>query len=588
MAAAAATPHWVGWTVRHSSGYICAPMPADLADRLGLPAMVEATEDPLRTAYSVSVDARTGVTTGISAADRSRTLQLLADPATVPGDLVRPGHVLPLRARPGGVLERNGHTEAAVDLCRAAGLAPVGMICELVDDRGELLRLPAPARARPPRGAAGHQHRRPGRLAPGPRGRRRDRPPPTSPYPPSVRPRVRHVASADLPSSLGDFRLHAYVDTLTGAEHVAITAEGPTGPPPADEPARVRPVLVRVHSECLTGDALGSLRCDCGPQLDAALSRVAVEGGVVVYLRGHEGRGIGLAAKVAAYALQDAGPGHRGREHRPGPARRRPRVRRRGRGARAPRRAPRAAAHQQHRQGGGAAARRDRGRRPRPARGGHRAGQHRLPGRQARPDGPRAARAAARTAPRQEQGPPTGGPARTNPGGPHERRRSTDGHRGARLGGGPAGRRRRRQLAHAGHGRAARGQPPRPRARRRHPGHRGADRRVVRAARGRRRARARARRGRRPRRRRPGRDAALRVRLPGRHPGPDRRGRADRDPGRLRPAHLRHRRAGARPRRPAGLQRGQGRRGRRGRVSTVLGLRAALRRGRAGVGFAAT
>ena len=143
MAAAAATPHWVGWTVRHSSGYVCAPMPDHLADALGLPAMVEDPEDQLRTAYGVSVDARSGVTTGISATDRSRTLQLLADPATVPGDLVRPGHVLPLRARPGGVLERNGHTEAAVDLCRAAGLPPVGMICELVDDTGELLRLPA-------------------------------------------------------------------------------------------------------------------------------------------------------------------------------------------------------------------------------------------------------------------------------------------------------------------------------------------------------------------------------------------------------------------------------------------------------------
>ncbi len=327
MAAAAATPHWVGWTVRHSSGYICAPMPADLADSLGLPPMVEATEDPLRTAYSVSVDARTGVTTGISAGDRSRTLQLLADPATVPGDLVRPGHVLPLRARPGGVLERNGHTEAAVDLCRAAGLPPVGMICELVDDRGELLRLPAllelgrregllvvsiadlVAWRRAREDAAGDGSREAGR--------------PVQAGPPAVRPRVRHVASADLPSSVGAFRVHAYVDTLTGAEHLAVTADGPTGPQvtaprggvtapaaatsaAADGP-RHRPVLVRVHSECLTGDALGSLRCDCGPQLDAALARIAVEGGVVVYLRGHEGRGIGLAAKVAAYALQDVG-----------------------------------------------------------------------------------------------------------------------------------------------------------------------------------------------------------------------------------------------------------------------------------------
>ena len=307
MAAAAATPHWVGWTVRHSSGYICAPMPGDLADSLGLPAMVQAPEDPLRTAYSVSVDARCGVTTGISAADRSRTLQLLADAATVPGDLVRPGHVLPLRARPGGVLERNGHTEAAVDLCRAAGLPPVGMICELVDDVGELLRLPALLELGRREGllvisiadlVAWRRAREEGE----------DTVEPTvTAVAPAVSPRVRHIASADLPSSLGPFRVHAYVDTLTGAEHLAVAAPGPSGPVgPGDTPGR-RAVLVRVHSECLTGDALGSLRCDCGPQLDAALGRIAVEGGVVVYLRGHEGRGIGLAAKVAAYALQDAG-----------------------------------------------------------------------------------------------------------------------------------------------------------------------------------------------------------------------------------------------------------------------------------------
>ena len=312
MAAAAATPHWVGWTVRHSSGYVCAPMPDHLADALGLPAMVEDPEDQLRTAYGVSVDARSGVTTGISATDRSRTLQLLADPATVPGDLVRPGHVLPLRARPGGVLERNGHTEAAVDLCRAAGLPPVGMICELVDDAGELLRLPALLelgrrdgllvisiadlvawrRARGEVGAGGA-------------------PTVAVAVAPAVRPRVRAVASADLPSTLGAFRVHAYVDTLTGAEHLAVVARGPSGPVGPNRTAGHTPsrrvVLVRVHSECLTGDALGSLRCDCGPQLDAALARIAVEGGVVVYLRGHEGRGIGLAAKVAAYALQDAG-----------------------------------------------------------------------------------------------------------------------------------------------------------------------------------------------------------------------------------------------------------------------------------------
>ena len=305
MAAAAATPHWVGWTVRHSSGYICAPMPADLADALRLPAMVGEGQDPLRTAYTVSVDARTGVTTGISASDRSRTLQLLADPATVPGDLVRPGHVLPLRARPGGVLERNGHTEAAVDLCRAAGLAPVGMICELVDDAGEMLRLPQLLELGEREGLlvvsiADLVEWRRAREGSGDSA-------PAVVTGPQLRPRVRHVASADLPTASGTFRVHSYVDNLTGAEHLAVAAAGPSGPAgPGDTPGR-RAVLTRVHSECLTGDALGSLRCDCGPQLDAALARIAVEGGVVVYLRGHEGRGIGLAAKVAAYSLQDAG-----------------------------------------------------------------------------------------------------------------------------------------------------------------------------------------------------------------------------------------------------------------------------------------
>jgi len=306
MAAAAATPHWVGWTVRHSSGYICAPMTDEHADALHLPLMVAEGQDPLRTAYTVSVDARTGVSTGISAADRSRTLQLLADPATVPGDLVRPGHVLPLRARPGGVLERNGHTEAAVDLCRAAGLPPVGMICELVDDVGEPLRLPQLLELGEREGllvvsiADLVLWRRAREGDDDARTVRRS-------DAPDVRPRVRHVASADLPTTAGSFRVHAYVDTLSGAEHLAVAAAGPSGPAgPGDTPGR-RSVLTRVHSECLTGDALGSLRCDCGPQLDAALARIAIEGGVVVYLRGHEGRGIGLAAKVAAYALQDAG-----------------------------------------------------------------------------------------------------------------------------------------------------------------------------------------------------------------------------------------------------------------------------------------
>lgn len=301
LAASAATPEWVGWAVRHSSGYLCSPMPAAWADRLRLPLMVPDTEDPLRTAYCVSVDARTGVSTGISAADRARTLRLLADPGTAPLDLVRPGHVLPLRARDGGVLERRGHTEATVDLCRAAGLAPVGMIGELVDDAGELLRLPELLELGRRNGLVvisiadlvAWRRAREGNVS--------------VDSVVTAPPRVRHIASADLPTVTGSFRVHAYVDTVTGAEHVAVAASGPSGPAgPGDTPGR-RAVLTRVHSECLTGDALGSLRCDCGPQLDAALARIAVAGGVVVYLRGHEGRGIGLAAKVTAYALQDEG-----------------------------------------------------------------------------------------------------------------------------------------------------------------------------------------------------------------------------------------------------------------------------------------
>ncbi|MFC5379729.1 GTP cyclohydrolase II [Aquipuribacter nitratireducens] len=307
MAAAAATPRWVGWTVRHTSGYLCAPMPPEVADRLGLPLMWPDTEDPFRTAYTVSVDAREGVGTGISATDRARTLRVLADPSSGPRDLVRPGHVLPLRARAGGVLERNGHTEAAVDLCRAAGLPPVGLIGEVVDDEGELLRLPQLLALARSEGlvvcsiADLVAWRRAGGGAPS------EAPAAPVPVPTPEQARVRRVASADLPARTGVFRVHAYRDVLTGHEHLAIAASGPSGPAgPGDTPGR-RAVLVRVHSECLTGDALGSLRCDCGPQLEAALARISLEGGVVVYERGHEGRGIGLAAKVAAYSLQDAG-----------------------------------------------------------------------------------------------------------------------------------------------------------------------------------------------------------------------------------------------------------------------------------------
>jgi 3,4-dihydroxy 2-butanone 4-phosphate synthase/GTP cyclohydrolase II len=291
LAASLATPEWMGWTVRHTSGVICAPMPPALADALALPPMVVRNEDPRGTAYTVSVDARAGVGTGISAADRTTTVRLLAAPATTADDLVRPGHVFPLRARPGGVLERRGHTEAAVDLCRLAGLPPVGVIAEVVEDDGSIMRLPglralAGSRGLPVitvRDLAIHRRRR-GDV-------------PEGEGPDATRARVEPVARTRIPTPHGDLTAIGYRDLATGAEHVALVAGSPG-----------RHALVRVHSECLTGEAFGSLRCDCGPQLDAALGAIlAPAGGVVVYLRGHEGRGIGLLAKLSAYSLQDAG-----------------------------------------------------------------------------------------------------------------------------------------------------------------------------------------------------------------------------------------------------------------------------------------
>ncbi|EWT02920.1 GTP cyclohydrolase [Intrasporangium oryzae NRRL B-24470] len=279
LAAQTATEDWMAWTIRHSSGYLCAPMPGDVADRLELPLMVADNRDPLRTAYTVSVDAATGVTTGISAADRLRTVQVLADPASGPGDLIRPGHVLPLRAKPGGVLTRPGHTEAAVDLTRLAGLSPVGVIGELVHDDGRMMRYDAVV-------ALGREYGLPvitieqliawrQRLD-----------------------RVERLATTRIPTAHGTFTAHAYRDTLTGDEHVALVSERGLGR---------GAVLTRLHSECLTGDAFGSLRCDCGPQLQGSMLRVGREGGVVVYLGGHEGRGVGLVDKLRAYAEQDQG-----------------------------------------------------------------------------------------------------------------------------------------------------------------------------------------------------------------------------------------------------------------------------------------
>jgi 3,4-dihydroxy 2-butanone 4-phosphate synthase/GTP cyclohydrolase II len=281
FAAGRATPELVGFMIRHTSGVICVPMQPRQLDRLDLPPMTPVNEDRKQTAYSVSVDARDGVTTGISAADRAHTIKVLADSATESWELTRPGHVFPLRAVPGGVLRRAGHTEAAVDLARLAGLTPAGAICELVNDDGSMMRAPECRRFADAHGLTMIS------IAD------------LIAYIRRTESQIERVVSTSLPTRFGSFRAIGYRSTVDGQEHVALVA-GDIGDG--------RDVLVRVHSECLTGDALGSVRCDCGPQLHTALRSIAHEGrGVVLYLRGHEGRGIGLLQKLHAYRLQDSG-----------------------------------------------------------------------------------------------------------------------------------------------------------------------------------------------------------------------------------------------------------------------------------------
>jgi 3,4-dihydroxy 2-butanone 4-phosphate synthase / GTP cyclohydrolase II len=281
FAAEFATPEMLGFMIRYTSGFVCVPMTETVSDRLELPPMYHTNQDRRGTAYTVTVDAREGVGTGISAADRAYTVRLLADPRTSPADLARPGHVVPLRAKNGGVLRRPGHTEAAVDLTQLAGLRPVAVLCELVNDDGSMMRLPELTTFAREHGLTLVS------IADLIRYRRR------------TERQVERIAEARLPTDYGVYRAVGYQATYDAAEHVALVY-GDLGD--GDD------VLVRVHSECLTGDVFGSLRCDCGPQLQAALQQVAAEGrGVVLYIRGHEGRGIGLMHKLQAYQLQDAG-----------------------------------------------------------------------------------------------------------------------------------------------------------------------------------------------------------------------------------------------------------------------------------------
>ncbi|MEI8285937.1 MAG: bifunctional 3,4-dihydroxy-2-butanone-4-phosphate synthase/GTP cyclohydrolase II [Actinomycetes bacterium] len=281
MAAQHATPEKLAFIVRYSTGVICVPLTGERCEELRLPLMVEQNTESQRTAYTVTVDLIEGTTTGISAADRAATSRAIADPNVDFKAFARPGHIFPLRARTGGVLKRAGHTEAAVDLARLAGCEPVGVICEIQNDDGTMMRLPDLRKFCKEHGLLLssieqliHYRRHNERL-------------------------VERMGEATVPTEYGTFKCVAYRSTVDGIEHIAFVK---------GDVDTSKPVLVRVHSECLTGDVFSSRRCDCGPQLAGAMSLVEAEGaGVIVYLRGHEGRGIGIAHKIRAYSLQDQG-----------------------------------------------------------------------------------------------------------------------------------------------------------------------------------------------------------------------------------------------------------------------------------------
>jgi 3,4-dihydroxy 2-butanone 4-phosphate synthase / GTP cyclohydrolase II len=281
FAASKATPELLAFTIRYTSGVICVPMEGAALDRLAVPLMTPHNRERMRTAYTISVDARHGVTTGISAADRAHTVRVLVDSATEPHEIVQPGHVFPLRYREGGVLVRPGHTEASVDLARLAGLNPAGAIAELVNDDGTMKRGQQLREFADEHGLALVAINDLIRYR-----RRHER-------------QVQRVTQTRLPTTHGTFTAYGYHNAVDDTEQLALVY-GDLGD--GDD------VVVRLHSECLTGDVFSSLRCDCGPQLHAALEAVVQHGrGVVVYLKGHEGRGIGLLHKLRAYSLQDAG-----------------------------------------------------------------------------------------------------------------------------------------------------------------------------------------------------------------------------------------------------------------------------------------
>ena len=284
------SPEWMAWIVRNTTGFLCVPMDDQRANQLNLPAMTNDNKDPHGTNYTISVDAANRFSTGVSAQDRANTANVLADPLSTPESLIRPGHMIPLRANPQGVLGRPGHTEAAVDLMKLAGLSPVGVIGEMVSEDGTMMRLPELL-------LLGQKEGLPvitvEQLV-----KHRD----TNPAIETADPRLARAhfeAETNVPTSHGVFRMRGYRDTKTSAEHVAIISGNPTG----------ENVLVRLHSECITGEAFGSLKCECGPQLDFALDTINAnpDGGIVIYLRGQEGRGIGLLNKLKAYSLQEAG-----------------------------------------------------------------------------------------------------------------------------------------------------------------------------------------------------------------------------------------------------------------------------------------